>query len=60
MTNISAQRCQNDANARKATEALVVLEEEVNRLEGVLKGARTTTVQIEQEMEEAVRGLRNM
>jgi len=60
VTNISAQRCQNDANARKATEALVVLEEEVNRLEGVLKGARTTTVQIEQEMEEAVRGLRNM
>lgn len=60
MTKISAQCCQNEANARKATKALVILEKEVGRLEGVLKGARTTTVQIEQEMEEAVRGLRNM
>lgn len=60
MAKILVQCCQNEANAKNATKALVILEEEVNRLEGVLKGARTTSVQIEQEMEEAVRGLRNM
>ena len=60
MKKISVHCCKNEANARKAMKTLAVLEEEVNRLEGVLTGVRTNTVQIEQEMEEAVQGLRNM
>ena len=56
----SVQCSQNEANARKAMSSVARLEGEVSRLEGVLTGVRTNTVQIEQEMEEAVQGLRNM
>ena len=57
---VSAQCRQNEANARKGMSSVARLEGEVSRLEGVLTGVRTNTVQIEQEMEEAVQGLRNM
>ena len=60
MKKVLGQCRQNEANARKAMSSVARLEGEVSRLEGVLMGARTNTVQIQQEMEEAVQGLRNM
>jgi len=60
MKKVLVQCRQNEASARKAMSSVARLEGEVSRLEGVLMGVRTNTVQIEQEMEEAVQGLRNM
>ena len=60
MKKVLVQCRQNEASARKAMSSVARLEGEVSRLEGVLTGVRTNTVQIEQEMEEAVQGLRNM
>ena len=60
MKKVLVQCRQNEASARKALTLVARLEGEVSRLEGVLMGVRTNTVQIEQEMEEAVQGLRNM
>jgi len=60
MKKVLVQCRQYEASARKAMSSVARLEGEVSRLEGVLMGVRTNTVQIEQEMEEAVQGLRNM
>ena len=60
MKKVLVQCRQSEASARKAMFSVARLEGEVSRLEGVLTGVRTNTVQIEQEMEEAVQGLRNM
>jgi len=60
MKKILVQCRQSEANARKAMTSVARLEGEVSRLEEVLMGVRTNTIQIEQEMEEAVQGLRNM
>ena len=60
MKKVLVQCRQYEASARKAMSTVARLEGEISRLEGVLMGVRTNTIQIEQEMEEAVQGLRNM